>query len=97
MICRLGQNDPDPFDAETTIPYALLRRSHVTLEIIDGRRQRVRLLVEDVQQPGDHTVQWDGRNGSGSRVSTGLYWCRLTVRTPGGRAFICSRQMQVAT
>ena len=96
MICRLGQNDPDPFDAETTIPYALLRRSHVTLEIIDGERQRVRLLVEEVQRPGDYTVLWDGKNGSGSTVSTGTYWCRMTVRTPGGRAFIASRQMQVA-
>ena len=68
---------PNPFNAETQIMYRLPADGQtlqpVRLEIYNGLGQRVRMLVDAVQEPGNYRVQWDGLDESGEMMSTGVY------------------------
>jgi hypothetical protein len=74
---ELGQNFPNPFNPETTIPYQLGRRSEVTLEIYNIIGQRIRTLVHGVQSTGQYAVTWDGTDDAGKSVATGIYICQF--------------------
>jgi hypothetical protein len=74
---ELGQNFPNPFNPETTIPYQLGRRSEVSLEIYNIIGQRIRTLVQGVQSPGQFAVTWDGRDDAGKSAATGIYICQF--------------------
>ncbi|UCE19121.1 MAG: choice-of-anchor D domain-containing protein [Gemmatimonadota bacterium] len=81
---NLGQNYPNPFNPTTDISYHI---SHgrasvpITLKIYNILGQHVRTLVDDVQEPGDYTVTWDGKDDLGTDVSSGIYVYRLAAAT----------------
>ncbi len=92
---RLDQNDPNPFSDGTTVTYALPRASYVILEVLNRRGERVRLLIDEIQEPGDYAKQWDGKDDNGRHVACGVYLYRMTTRVAGGGAFMQSREMKV--
>ena len=78
----LLQNYPNPFNPETWIPYQLSEDSAVSVSIYDTRGQLVRTLSLGFQAAGfynsrDRAAYWDGRNGLGERVASGLYFYKL--------------------
>jgi flagellar hook capping protein FlgD len=75
----LSQNYPNPFNPTTKINYSLPSSEHVTLDIYNIQGQKVRTLVNQVEGPGDHTVEWDATTDAGSQVATGIYLYRLTA------------------
>ena len=83
----LGQNYPNPFNPTTTIRFTIpegggLTTDHsplTTLKIFNLLGQEVRVLVDEVKEPGHYTVMWDGRDASGQVVSSGVYFYRLTT------------------
>jgi len=83
----LYQNYPNPFNSATTIKYELPAGEHqVTLIIYDLLGHQLRRLVnEENQQAGAYQFSWDGQNGDGKAVATGIYFYRLQV---GNRTFI---------
>ncbi len=68
----LKGNYPNPFNSETTIEYFLPRKAIVRLTVYDVVGRPVSVLVNSVQDPGDHTVRFDGSN-----LSSGTYVYRL--------------------
>lgn len=71
---------PNPFRAHTMIAYDLPRAGRVELSIFDVSGRLVRSLVSGtVQQAGHYSVEWDGRDGSGSALPAGLYFGRLAA------------------
>jgi len=78
----LGQNWPNPFNANTVIRYSLIvdRPSFTTLKIYNILGEEVVTLVDERQRPGSYRVVWDGRNGEGNGVASGIYLCRLEVK-----------------
>ncbi|MFQ5650158.1 MAG: FlgD immunoglobulin-like domain containing protein [bacterium] len=36
------------------------------------------------QAPGEHTVVWDGRDGAGRQVGSGVYVYKLSAQVAGG-------------
>ncbi|HTY39276.1 MAG TPA: T9SS type A sorting domain-containing protein, partial [Bacteroidota bacterium] len=70
----LHQNYPNPFNPSTAISFQLTAVSKVSLEVFDILGRKVATLVNDVCQPGVHTVRWDG---SGS--PSGVYFYQLTA------------------
>ncbi|UCF05203.1 MAG: right-handed parallel beta-helix repeat-containing protein [bacterium] len=76
---NLAQNNPNPFGLTTEIKYDLPADCDVRLTIYDAAGRRVRTLVAGRQAAGGKTVQWDGRNEKGARVSGGIYFYRLEV------------------
>lgn len=76
---QLQNNYPNPFNPTTTIGYHLPIATRVKLEIYNVLGQRVGLVVDEVQEAGQYTVEWDGRDDSGVPVSSGVYFYRLTT------------------
>ena len=74
---HLEQNYPNPFNAETVLAYSTPGKAVVTLEIYDLLGRRVRRWVQSVSAPGSYTVRWDGHDGSGRPVTSGIYFYRL--------------------
>ena len=73
----LKQNYPNPFNATTAISYQLSAFSHVNLTVYNGLGQKVRILVNQIQQAGSYRVLWDGRNDTGEDLPTSLYFYRI--------------------
>ncbi len=78
----LYPNTPNPFNPSTLITYRLPEPGQVNLTIYNLLGQQVRVLVQDHQSQGRYEVLWDGRDGFGSFVSSGVYFYRLGH--PGG-------------
>ena len=79
---RLLQNYPDPCNPETWIPYELAEDAHVAIEIYDSAGNMVRELRLGRQLKGRYIDKsraafWDGRNGKGELVSSGVYFYTL--------------------
>ncbi len=75
----LSPNYPNPFNAGTTIEYALPAQAQVEITIFNVSGQRIRTLVDGVQEAGFKRVNWRGRNDSGDDVASGIYFLRLLV------------------
>jgi C1A family cysteine protease/putative hemolysin len=85
----LGPNTPNPFNPETTISFVLPDRAAVSLIICDSTGRVVRRLLNgEVKPSGRGAVIWDGRDDSGARAASGVYFCRLESK---GR--VLSRKM----
>lgn len=75
----LDQNRPNPFNPVTSIAYSLEERSFVTFAVYDVAGRRVAVLVEGMEEAGGHTVTWNGTDGQGGQVSSGVYFARLVA------------------
>lgn len=75
----LEQNYPNPFNPTTTINFALPKAGSVTVSVFNVLGQEVTSLVNGELPAGNHTVVWDGRNGNGSVVSSGIYFYRIVA------------------
>jgi photosystem II stability/assembly factor-like uncharacterized protein len=75
--CILLQNYPNPINPSTTIRFELPIDSDVSMEIIDLLGRRVRALVDEQMDAGEHSVMWDGRTDSGIEAAAGIYFARL--------------------
>ena len=77
-IYELSQNFPNPFNPVTTIRYGLPKAERVTLKIYDLLGAEVATLVNDeLKVAGYHAAIWDGINGAGKKVVSGVYFIRL--------------------
>lgn len=74
---RLGSGHPNPFSSSTTIDFALSGSAYARLMVFDVEGRLVTTLVDDVLGPGMHTVEWNGSDLAGTRVSPGVYLVRL--------------------
>jgi hypothetical protein len=64
---------PNPFNPSTAIRYELAQTGDVRLTVYSTAGQLVRRLVAGIQQAGPHQVTWDGRDGAGALVGTGVF------------------------
>ena len=88
-------NYPNPFNPETWIPYELATNSDVRITIYDVHGAIVRQLDLGHQRAGyyvekDRAVYWDGHNGFGEGVASGLYFYTLTTK-----GFSATRKMLI--
>ena len=77
-------NYPNPFNPETWIPYQLANSTDVTLRIYSADGHLVRTLALGNQSPGiyqnrSRAAYWDGKNGLGEPVASGVYFYTLTA------------------
>ncbi|MFO7895715.1 MAG: C10 family peptidase [Candidatus Cloacimonadales bacterium] len=73
----LESNYPNPFNPTTTISYNLAEEGEVELEIFNVKGQKVKTLVSEKQAAGTHSVVWNGKDNSGSNLSSGVYFYKL--------------------
>ena len=73
----LSQNVPNPFNPMTTISFTLPAAGRATLAIYDVAGNRIRTLVSQDLEAGDHQVVWRGSDDRGRQVAAGIYLYRL--------------------
>jgi hypothetical protein len=69
----LSPNYPNPFNAHTTIRYALPEATKVRLLIFNALGHLVRQLVDEIQPAGYKQTLWDGKDDRGNEVASGVY------------------------
>ena len=75
----LRQNFPNPFNSSTKIEFQLTKASNVRIDIYNTVGQRIKILINQKMQSGQHRVQWGGTNNGGIPVSSGTYFYQLMV------------------
>jgi hypothetical protein len=79
----LLQNQPNPFNRMTairfTVPADLNTKTCVQLCVYTMHGQLVKALTSGVKLPGSYTVSWDGCNGSGQMMPSGVYAVQLRI------------------
>ncbi|MFA7420458.1 MAG: CotH kinase family protein [Melioribacteraceae bacterium] len=68
---------PNPFNPATTIQYSLPVQSDVAIAIYDLLGNRIWEESKTAQAPGLYKTIWNGENNFASKVSSGIYFCRI--------------------
>jgi hypothetical protein len=86
----LQNNYPNPFNPTTTVKYQIPENTHVRLVVYNMLGQIVRTIVDQPQEAGYYSIQWDGRNNYGESVSSGIYIYRIQAGS-----FVASKKMNL--
>jgi subtilisin family serine protease len=80
---------PNPFSSRTTLHFTIGTETvragaeiPVAVSVYDIAGRLVRVLLKEGLPAGPHSVEWNGRDGDGVRVPSGVYM--LSVSYPGG-------------
>ena len=76
----LDQNYPNPFNPTTTIRFGINVAGRVTLRIYDTAGRLVKELIDEHRGADRYEEVWDGRDGQGNPVASGVYFYNLTTR-----------------
>ncbi len=74
----LSQNYPNPFNASTRIEFSLKNAGDAQLTVFDLLGRQVKTLQSGLLTAGKHSFLWNGNDESGSVVSSGVYFYRLS-------------------
>ena len=88
----LQQNAPNPFNASTVIPFQIPANmaGPTRLVIYNLTGQIVRVLTDGYLAAGAHVLAWNGKDGSGQEMASGVYIYRLE-----GTSFAITRRMML--
>ncbi|MBE9511811.1 MAG: C10 family peptidase, partial [Bacteroidetes bacterium] len=78
-VMNLPQNYPNPFNPETTISFTATESTKITeITIYNNNGQKVNTLVSKILPAGEHSVVWNGTDNTGNKVSSGIYYYKMT-------------------
>ena len=75
----LNQNYPNPFNPETTITFDMPKTANANLSVYNVKGQLVKTLHNGIANFGKNTVVWNGTDNNGNKVTSGLYFYRLST------------------
>ncbi|HJN98582.1 MAG TPA: T9SS type A sorting domain-containing protein, partial [Candidatus Marinimicrobia bacterium] len=81
----LDGNYPNPFNPVTTIRFGLPEPRKIRITVVNILGQEVTELVNGWRDMGHHEVVWQGVDGSGKAVATGMYF---TVLSDGNKIIV---------
>ncbi len=73
----LRQNHPNPFNPTTALEFGLPRGGAASVRVFDLHGRLVRTLVNGQLPAGQHRATWDGKDGHGRPVASGVYFVQL--------------------
>jgi hypothetical protein len=94
-IITVYQNYPNPFSEITTIPYQLHSGASVKITVFNLSGKPVIMLENVNRLPGYYRTEWDGFDKNGSKVPTGIYFCRIEATGPGGKNIMTKKIMLI--
>jgi len=68
---------PNPVHGDANFRLGVPRDARIELSIYDAQGRRVRRVLGGMRSAGWVEARWDGRDESGARVASGLYFARL--------------------
>ncbi|MCF7793224.1 MAG: CotH kinase family protein [Candidatus Cloacimonetes bacterium] len=75
---QLLQNYPNPFIENTVIKYSIPTEGRVKIKLYNLRGQAITTLVNEIRPEGTYTAIWSGRDKYDRKVSSGLYFYKLS-------------------
>jgi uncharacterized repeat protein (TIGR02543 family) len=81
----LGDNYPNPFVSSTNIPFTIGNESLVDIGIYNLLGERMNTLIHGTLGPGEYTAQWSIADMTNSKVTPGIYLCKMTA---GDKVFV---------
>jgi len=88
----LHQNYPNPFNPLTFIRYQFPVDCRVTLKIYNVLGQEVKTLIDEIQDAGFKSVEWNPSTSSGQGLASGVYFYRLMAESPG-KSFVAVKKL----
>jgi hypothetical protein len=79
LVTELLPVAPNPFNPVTEIRFTLKDSDRVKISVFDLKGRKIADLANEIYEAGSHGVSWEGRDHSGHRVSSGVYFARLQV------------------
>ena len=64
---------PNPFGRNTGLAFTLAKRGDIRVDLFDVTGRRVRTMERAGAAAGEHVLTWDGRDGDGRPVPSGIY------------------------
>jgi len=80
----LAQNFPNPFNLTTNISYSIQKSNFVTLSVYDLSGKKIHTLINDFQEVGTYSVNFDAH-----KYSSGIYFYKLEA----GKEFVEIKKM----
>jgi probable HAF family extracellular repeat protein len=77
----LLEAQPNPFNPSTMLSFELVAPTHARLQVYDATGRLVVTLVDEQRASGRHEVIWNGQDGNGRTVASGVYLGRFQAGT----------------
>ncbi len=75
----LYQNYPNPFNSSTTLRYEMKKPAFINLSIYDVIGRLIKDLINEFEEEGHYTIQWDGSDENNKIVTSGIYFAKLII------------------
>ncbi len=89
----LYQNYPNPFNPSTVIKFSLPISSNVRLQVYNLLGEVVKDIVSSNLPAGNHSFVWNAENNFNAKVSSGIYFYKLTADGIDGSKFAAVKKM----
>ena len=78
---------PNPFHSETEIEFSLTTAEKISVSILNQNGKLIRpLLVNNLVSAGKYQLVWDGKDGNGNAVPSGIYHYLFNGETSGSHS-----------
>lgn len=65
-------------NSEVSLFYTLKEEDNISIKVVNVLGELVKVLINENQPSGDHSVNWDGTNSERNKVSSGLYFIKIS-------------------
>jgi len=72
-------NYPNPFNPSTTIMFSIQNDSFIDLAIYNLKGQKIKSLLKNNLEKGQHSINWNSKDDSGVIVASGIYFYKLII------------------
>ncbi len=79
ILLSILPGEPNPFSSSCSIGFTLSSASHIEISVFDLHGRQVRTLLDEMRLPGEHTVPWNGTDGNGEQVPSGVYFVHASA------------------
>ncbi len=84
-VFDVHHNMPNPFNAQTVIPYQLPEQGYVEIRVFNIMGSLVKTLIEENKPAGYYSVIWNGTDKYGRGAASGIYFYHVLVKLPRGK------------
>jgi agmatine/peptidylarginine deiminase len=78
---KIESISPNPFNSETRISFSLKEDLKTIIAVFNLQGQVIKVLANREFSAGAHDITWDGKDGSGNEVPSGIYLLKLETET----------------
>ncbi|NJK87114.1 MAG: T9SS type A sorting domain-containing protein [Bacteroidales bacterium] len=70
---------PNPFSESTEIRFLNTRKGLVNVSVYDVQGKKITNIANDIMAQGEISLQWNGKTETGTNLSNGLYFIRIST------------------